>query len=230
MKPEQSEDNTQWEKRFDEKFVHINHPFLGAQHNSFKQLGADDDGRQMVLIGELKQFIRQEIESAKEEEKAFKDIAYYERNQLVSVLSKLFESHLCRHPEEDKSWEDDWRWIVCIHAPTGQLTWHIHDTDKQYFEHLKIKDNHWDGHNTKEKYDRLSQITNLSAKQQTAREIVEMMKKELLEWSHMQMNRWNAHHKKDFRNQFAGGVISGYGWMKNHIEHIDHPGDCRCPK
>src|SRR3954468_18033594 len=37
-----------------------------------------------------------------------KDNAYWERDQLVVVLSKLWEAHLARHPEEDKEWEDDW--------------------------------------------------------------------------------------------------------------------------
>lgn len=93
-----------------------------------------------------------------EELKASKDSAYKERNNLVAFLSKLYPSHLCRHSDEDKSWEDDWRWIVCIHSPQGQLTWHLHDSDVASFRHLVEQESHWDGHTTEEKYKRLAAI------------------------------------------------------------------------
>ena len=35
-----------------------------------------------------------------------KDNAYWERNQLVAALSKIFLSHLAKHPEEDKEWNE----------------------------------------------------------------------------------------------------------------------------
>ena len=121
-----------------------------------------------------------------------KNNAYWERNQLVAALSKLYPSFLAKHPDDDKEWEDDWRTIVVVYIPcsdyqkkidqkdkyaifhTGidgdkvfyELTWHIHDTDRQLFDHLgytnvKHKDNTfnmewtWDGHSTEEKYRRL---------------------------------------------------------------------------
>lgn len=87
-----------------------------------------------------------------------KNSAYYERNQLVSFLSRLYPSHLARHPESDTKWEDAWRWIICIHSPKGQLTWHIHETEKKFFSHLKEKPGHWDGHTTPQKYARLRRI------------------------------------------------------------------------
>lgn len=89
-----------------------------------------------------------------------KDAAYTERDQLVCALSKVFPAHLCRHPEEDTEWEDDWRWIVCVHLPTGQATWHIHDSERDWFDHLSVQPNHWDGHTTEMKYQRLSRIRN----------------------------------------------------------------------
>jgi len=70
-----------------------------------------------------------------------KDNAYWERNQVVAALSKLLPSHLAKHPESDKDWEDDWRNIVVIHVPLSltpfadyedkpvpediQVTWHV---------------------------------------------------------------------------------------------------------
>lgn len=87
-----------------------------------------------------------------------KDYAYWERNQLVGVLSRLYPSHLAKHPESDKEWEDDWRNIVCVHTPAGQATWHLHDSDMPMFKHLEVGKDHWDGHTTEEKYKRLEAL------------------------------------------------------------------------
>lgn len=46
-----------------------------------------------------------------------KDGAYFERNQLVAALSKLFPASLAKHDVNDKSWDDDWRNIVVIELP-----------------------------------------------------------------------------------------------------------------
>ena len=87
-----------------------------------------------------------------------KDLAYFERDILVSLLSKLYPSHLARHPDSDVTWENDWRNIVCVHLPTGQATWHIHDSELPFFEHLTMKENHWDGHSNLDKYGRIIMI------------------------------------------------------------------------
>lgn len=88
-----------------------------------------------------------------------KDGAYSERNQLVAALSKVFPASLERHPEDDKDWEDDWRWIVFIDLPAGQCSWHLHDSELPRFAHLKRgKGRAWDGHTTEEKYARLEAL------------------------------------------------------------------------
>lgn len=91
------------------------------------------------------------------------DAVYAERDRLVAALSKVFPSWLKRHPESDKDWEDDWRWIVFIQLPTGQTSWHIHDSELGWFDHcLRLKDrssNLWDGHTTEEKYERLARLS-----------------------------------------------------------------------
>jgi len=86
---------------------------------------------------------------------AQKDSAYAERNKLVALISKIFPSCLGRHEDEDLSWEDDWRWIVYVNLPTGQCSWHIHDSDLPLFSHLEQQDVKWDGHTTEEKYRRV---------------------------------------------------------------------------
>jgi hypothetical protein len=88
-----------------------------------------------------------------------KDAAYAERDALVCALSKLFPASLERHPESDTTWDNDWRWIVFIDLPTGQATWHIHDSELGWFDHLKrYTGRQWDGHTTPEKYQRLAAI------------------------------------------------------------------------
>ena len=91
---------------------------------------------------------------------AQKNIAYSERNKLVAALSKFFPASLERHPDDDKDWENDWRWIVFINLPTGQVSWHLHDSELQQFEHLpRIVGRKWDGHTTDEKYARLKALS-----------------------------------------------------------------------
>lgn len=93
--------------------------------------------------------------------RAQKDGAYRERDMLVAALSKSYPSHLARHPDSDTTWEDAWRHIVCVHLPTGQATWHLHDSEWFLFTHLTYREPAcpgWDGHGTTEKYARLSSL------------------------------------------------------------------------
>jgi hypothetical protein len=87
-----------------------------------------------------------------------KDGAYKERDALVCALSKLFPSWLARHPDSDTSWDKDWRWIVFVQLPTGQASWHIHDSERSMFDHLAVGENCWDGHNNERKYERLAAL------------------------------------------------------------------------
>jgi hypothetical protein len=87
------------------------------------------------------------------------DAVYLERNRLVAALSKLFPASLERHPDTDVAWDDDWRWIVFIDLPTGQASWHLHDSHLALFDHLPRLDGRtWDGHTTDEKYARLTAL------------------------------------------------------------------------
>lgn len=103
---------------------------------------------------------------AQDIEKSKLDAVYEERNRVVAVLAKLvhslrftgvFESHLARHPEEDKNWDNDWRWIVFIRLPSpwSQLSWHIHDKELPLFNFLPRGRNNWDKHTTEEKHKRM---------------------------------------------------------------------------
>jgi hypothetical protein len=97
--------------------------------------------------------LRREVQRLTEQ----KDGAYSERDQLVAALSRLFPASLERHYPEDDDWDDDWRWVVFIDLPTGQASWHIHDSELPMFDHLLRKAGRvWDGHSTEEKYKRLA--------------------------------------------------------------------------
>ena len=85
-----------------------------------------------------------------------KDLAYWERNQLVCYLSKCNPSWMEYHPEEDIEWDKDWRNIVFIHFPEGLFSWHIPKWEIPYFEHLNFKKgNSWNGETSEEKYNQL---------------------------------------------------------------------------
>ena len=95
---------------------------------------------------------------------AQKDGAYEERNKLVCFLTKLFPSWLSRHQPEDDEWGADWRWVVFVLLPTGQVSWHIHDSQLPEFEHLQRDDvAEWDGHTTDEKYARIDAVQPMSS-------------------------------------------------------------------
>jgi hypothetical protein len=84
------------------------------------------------------------------------DEVYTERNQLVGALSKIYPAYKARH--EGGDWMDDWRNIIYITLPTGQVSWHIHDSEMWLFEHLAWQESNWDGHDTSEKYFRLNNL------------------------------------------------------------------------
>ncbi len=87
---------------------------------------------------------------------ARKDAAYLERNQVVSALAKCFPSGVARTAIE--GWSEDWHGCVYIDLPTGQASWHFHDSHAYLFEGLPVYAGQWDGHDTPEKYRRLAAL------------------------------------------------------------------------
>ena len=93
-----------------------------------------------------------------------KDGAYLERNKLVALLSKVFPSGKKKTAIE--GWSEDWHGCVYIDLPTGQASWHYHDSQSELFAHLPEYKGTWDGHTTDEKYERISQFASGAAPQQ----------------------------------------------------------------
>ncbi len=84
------------------------------------------------------------------------DEAYCERNRVVAALAKIYPSGVAR--TEIPDWDPCWHGCVYIDLPTGQVSWHYHDRDDDLFAGLPAYDKPWDGHTTKEKYERLAAL------------------------------------------------------------------------
>ena len=85
-----------------------------------------------------------------------KDGAYEERNKVVAALAKLFPSGTAK--TEIEGWSEDWHGCVYIDLPTGQVSWHFHDSQAHLFATLPTYSKSWDGHDTEEKYRRLGAL------------------------------------------------------------------------
>lgn len=96
-----------------------------------------------------------------------KNAAYLERNQVVAALAKCFPSGVARTAIE--GWSEDWHGCVYIDLPTGQASWHFHDSHAYLFDGLPQYQGKWDGHTTEEKYAR---VTALYAAPQGVRDAV----------------------------------------------------------
>ena len=102
-----------------------------------------------------------EVERERDEAKRAKDGAYSERDKCVAMLATLAHAlgwtvYLGTHVGE---WEDDWRNIVFIDTPAGQVSWHYHDSERPWFAWIGLvqprEPKAWDGHSTPQKYERL---------------------------------------------------------------------------
>ena len=96
------------------------------------------------------------VSPALAEMEARKDAAYLERNQVVAALAKAYPSGTARTAIE--GWSEDWHQCVYIDLPTGQSSWHYHDSQAYLFADLPPYTGKWDGHTTEEKYARLAAL------------------------------------------------------------------------
>jgi hypothetical protein len=89
---------------------------------------------------------------------ALKDAAYAERNKVVAgfaALAMKIGYAACRTRTEIEGWSDDWHGCVYIQLPTGQVSWHYHDSEAELLSFLPERAASWDGHETDEKYRRV---------------------------------------------------------------------------
>jgi len=81
---------------------------------------------------------------------------YAERNLLLALLSHHYPAFISRTNEN--GWDDDWRWSCYLTLPTGQINFHIHDSQLMLFQHLPVKMEGWDGADKKEVLIRLDTL------------------------------------------------------------------------
>lgn len=87
-----------------------------------------------------------------------KNNAYAERNKCLVLIALMAQRlginvGIGRHIGEE--WEDDWRNILFIDLPSGQVSWHIHDSETYMFYFVGPYSGVWDGHDAEEKYRRV---------------------------------------------------------------------------
>lgn len=165
-------------------------PVVGAPHEKPEDCPTYYDGCRCTVDTLAHNIQRAEAaEQRLREVEAQKNGAYNERDRCVALAARMamllhWPAWLGRHVGGD--WDDDWRNIIFIDLPSGQVSWHIHDSELSLVTFLPSVPGRcgrpWDGHDTAEKYRRcdapwppdaaLSDRAELQAK---VREIAEVM-------------------------------------------------------
>jgi hypothetical protein len=85
-----------------------------------------------------------------------KNSAYFERNNLVAALARVYPSGIRRTIIE--GWDDDWHGCCFIDLPSGQISYHYHDSHAHLFEKFSPYETPWDGHDKDTVHARLAAI------------------------------------------------------------------------
>lgn len=88
--------------------------------------------------------------------RAAKDEAYLQRNHLVAALAHIFPSGIGRTAIE--GWHSEWHGCAYIDLPTGQISYHYHDSHAHLFADLPAYTKEWDGHGKDEVHARLAAL------------------------------------------------------------------------
>ena len=111
----------------------------------------------MVTNAMIQMRMQEEIDDLRDENERLreaKDGAYEERNRVVALLASVFPSGVRK--TAIPGWEPEWHDCVYIDLPTGQASWHYHDSQAHLFAHLPPYRGEWDGHTTDIKYERVA--------------------------------------------------------------------------
>lgn len=88
-----------------------------------------------------------------------KDGAYLERNRCVAALARMaiaLGQRAGRAKTSIDGWDPAWHGCIYIDLPTGQVSWHYHESQSGLFNDLPEYAGRWDGHDTPTKYERLA--------------------------------------------------------------------------
>ncbi len=79
-----------------------------------------------------------------------KNGAYKQRNECVAMMAKMaiqLGYDVWQHKTTIEGWDKAWHNCVYIELPTGQVSWHFHDSEAQLFSFVSEKSNKlWDLH------------------------------------------------------------------------------------
>ncbi len=110
-----------------------------------------------------------ELNAELDDMRTAKSGAFTERNRLVALLARAVltsggKAGRRKHePDNDQNWDAEWWTLVSIDLPTGQVSWHFHDSDAHLVADLPVYEGSWDGHSTEEKYQRVASCAQLAA-------------------------------------------------------------------
>lgn len=82
-----------------------------------------------------------------------KDAVYRERNYLVATLARQFPSGI--RNTEIEGWDPEWHGCVFIDLPSGQISYHYHDSERWMFQDLPPYEKPYDGHDKDTVHQRL---------------------------------------------------------------------------
>jgi len=99
-----------------------------------------------------------------DQEREMRNKVYTERNLCVALIASYAQwfGHkvgIKEHMGDD--WEDDWRNVLFIDLPTGQVSWHLHKDELVNFPDIGPYAGEYDGHTTEEKYKRIQAFIHL---------------------------------------------------------------------
>jgi len=97
-----------------------------------------------------------ETAEGEDDQRAEKDEAYRQRNHLVAALARLYPSGI--RPTNIEGWSPDWHGCVYIDLPSGQISYHYHDSQAQLFSELPLYTKKWDGHDKETVHSRLAAL------------------------------------------------------------------------
>ena len=99
------------------------------------------------------------LREALEKKDADKDEAYLQRNNLVAALARIYPSGIMR--TNIPGWSEDWHGCCFIDLPSGQISYHYHDSHAYLFDGLPPYKKVWDGHDKETVHKRLAALATL---------------------------------------------------------------------
>lgn len=124
--------------------------------NSQENMDANTDTEKTATDEDIEKEISQEIS----EEVTDTSDVYTERNKCIALSAWLakqlgFDTWIGIDKEQEKEWQN----VVYIQLPTGQVSWHISETEMGLLNFLsKDESKSWDGHDSIEKYKRIESL------------------------------------------------------------------------